>query len=169
MNNKKEGSTMRIVSTESFPKNKTIDFFRRHWGSPMMVVSTGVYDCSKLNGFGATNDSGDIIGLVTFVIKNFECEIVSLDSLEEGKGIGTALVVAVETVAIEKNCSIIKLITTNDNLLALKFYQKRNYVLTELIPNAVERARKIKPQIPLIGNDGIPIRDELVLQKVLTK
>lgn len=60
------------------------------------------------------------------------------------------------------------LITTNDNLLALKFYQKRRFILSKIIHNAVEEARKVKPKIPLIGNAGIPIRDEIVLVKVLS-
>ncbi|MFP3471139.1 GNAT family N-acetyltransferase, partial [Micrococcus sp. SIMBA_144] len=65
-------------------------------------------------------------------------------------------------------CSRITLITTNDNLAALKFYQKRGFVMTAIHRNAVEKARKIKPEIPLIGNDGIPIRDEIQLEKAVT-
>jgi hypothetical protein len=60
-----------------------------------------------------------------------------------------------------------KLITTNDNLHALGFYQKRGYVLTKLYPDIVKEARKIKPEIPLVSENGIPIRDELLLEKSL--
>ncbi|MGL5899903.1 MAG: GNAT family N-acetyltransferase, partial [Lactobacillaceae bacterium] len=59
----------------------------------------------------------------------------------------------------------IKIITTNDNLLALKFYQKKGYRITKVVPDAVKKARKIKKTIPLKGNDNIPIWDELVLSK----
>ncbi|MGV3240578.1 GNAT family N-acetyltransferase, partial [Streptococcus hyovaginalis] len=65
-------------------------------------------------------------------------------------------------------CDQVKIITTNDNLLALKFYQKRGYCLAELLKDAVKEARKIKPEIPFLGNDGIPIRDEVVLVKNLS-
>lgn len=68
---------------------------------------------------------------------------------------------------MKKRCKVIKLITTNDSLLALKFFQKRGFVLSKIINNAVEKARKLKPEIPLIGNDGIPIRDEIELIKDL--
>jgi len=160
---------MKIYSVEEIPKNKIIEFFKLHWGSTKMVISSGVYDCSTLDGFAVLNEEGQIIGLITYVIKDDECEIISLDSTEEGKGIGTALVKEVENLATKKKCQLLKLITTNDNLLALKFYQKRGFILSKIIHNAVEEARKIKPEIPLIGNDGIPIRDEIELIKVLSE
>lgn len=158
---------MNIYAIEELKKNKIIDFFKSHWGSPEMVISSGVYDCSSLDGFTIINEEGKIIGLITYIIKGNECEIISLDSIEEGKGIGTKLVQAVENLAIKRRCKLIKLITTNDNLLALKFYQKRGFMLSQIINNVVEKAREIKPEIPLIGNDGIPIRDEIELTKIL--
>jgi GNAT superfamily N-acetyltransferase len=158
---------MNVVAIETLAKNNLVDFFTTHWGSPQMVISSGVYDCSTLDGFAALNDEQKIMGLITYVIERNECEIISLDSIDEGKGIGTDLVKKVESLALTKNCKRLKLITTNDNLLALKFYQKRGFVLANLFPNAVEKARRIKPEIPFVGNDGIPIRDELELCKDL--
>lgn len=157
---------MNTYKTEELPKDKIIEFFKLHWGSPEMVISSGVYDCSTLDGFAIVKED-NVIGLITYVIKDYECEIISLDSIEEGKGIGTSLVKEVENLAFEKECKLIKLITTNDNLLALKFYQKRGFFISKMINNAVEKARKLKPEIPLIGNDGIPIRDEIELKKIL--
>jgi ribosomal protein S18 acetylase RimI-like enzyme len=55
----------------------------------------------------------------------------------------------------------------NDNLHALRFYQKRGFVLVALHRNALEASRKLKPEIPLVGIDGIPIRDEIELELVL--
>lgn len=159
---------MKIYSIADIPQNKVIEFFKFHWGSTKMVISSGVYDCSELDGFAVLNENGDIIGLVTYIIRDNECEIISLDSILEGKGIGTSLINEVENVAVKNNCKLIKVITTNDNLLALRFYQKRGFVLWRIINNAVEKAREIKPEIPLIGNDGIPIRDEIELVKLLS-
>jgi Acetyltransferase (GNAT) family. len=158
---------MRMEPVERLPKQKIRDFFQKHWGSTEMVISSGVYDCSELDGLAVTNAEGEIIGLITFVIREGECEIISLDSLEEGKGIGTTLIREVEKKAIETHCRLMKLMTTNDNLPALRFYQKRGFVLSRVIPNAVEEARKRKPEIPFIGHEGIPIRDEIELIKVL--
>jgi hypothetical protein len=58
-----------------------------------------------------------------------------------------------------------QMVTTDDNLLALKFYQKRGFELVRIHRNAVQRAREIKPKIPLIGNDGIPLKDEIELEQ----
>ncbi|MCC5804067.1 GNAT family N-acetyltransferase [Rossellomorea vietnamensis] len=159
---------MNIVSLEELPQEKITDFFHHHWGSPKMVISSGVYDCATLDGFAVLNKDNRITGLITYVLKGTECEIISLDSLEEKKGIGTSLMKEVDRVAAENGCRRITLITTNDNLLALKFYQKRGFRISMIHRDAVEKARRIKPEIPLIGNDGIPIRDEIELEKGVT-
>lgn len=156
---------MEIYALGNLEKDKIKDFFTKYWGSTEMVISSGIYDCSTLDGFAVLNNENSIIGLITYVIEDNECEIISLDSTEEGKGIGSLLVREVEKLALTKKCNLIKLVTTNDNLLALKFYQKRNFQLSKVIRNAVENARKFKPEIPLVGNDGIPIRDEIELIK----
>ncbi|WP_164669510.1 GNAT family N-acetyltransferase [Virgibacillus doumboii] len=158
---------MNVIAIEDLPKDKIIEFFKLHWGSPEMVISSGIYDCSTLDGFAVLNEEDKITGLITYIIENNECEIISLDSIEEGKGIGSLLVREVENLAVKKNCKLVKLVTTNDNLLALKFYQKRGFILSKIIKNAVEKARKLKPEIPLTGNDGIPIIDEIELVKGL--
>ncbi|MEI5906640.1 GNAT family N-acetyltransferase [Bacillus spongiae] len=159
---------MKLLLLKELPKQKIIDFFHLHWGSPKMVISSGIYDCSTLDGFTMIDEEEKIIGLITYIMKNNECEIISLDSIEEDKGIGTSLVQEVERVAYQNKCKRIKLITTNDNLLALKFYQKRGFELSKIHKNAVQHARRIKPEIPLIGHDGIPLRDEIEMKKVLS-
>ena len=147
-------------------RQQVMNFFRQHWGSSQMIISSGTYDCAMLDGYvyvkGAT-----IIGLVTYVLRGESLEVISLDSIQEGKGIGTFLMEEVEQFAKELVIPHIELITTNDNLQALKFYQKRGYRIINVIPNAVVEARKVKPTIPLIGNEGIPLLDELKLQKKL--
>jgi ribosomal protein S18 acetylase RimI-like enzyme len=129
-----------------------------------MVYSLGIHHCDQLPGFIAWNGQ-EVAGLVTYSIREQHCEIVSLDSLQEGKGIGTLLLQAVERLAQRHGLERVWLITTNDNLHALRFYQKRGYELVQIYRNAVAKARKIKPEIPLIGHDGIPIRDEIELEK----
>ncbi|MFJ6268035.1 GNAT family N-acetyltransferase [Lysinibacillus xylanilyticus] len=156
---------MTVIPIQQLPQDDVLQFFKEHWGTTEMVISSGIYDCSKLDGFAYVDDQNSILGLITYIIRAEECEMISLDSIVEGKGIGSLLVQAVEQHAFEQGCTIITLITTNDNLHALKFYQKRGYLLVEIIQNAVEQARAYKPEIPLIGNDGIPIRDEIRLAK----
>lgn len=107
------------------------------------------------------------MGIISYAWTTKWLEIVSLDSLVENQGIGSQLLQAAEKIAQENDRHQTSLITTNDNLRALGFYQKRGYHLTELYPNAVAKARQIKPEIPLQADNGIPIRDELRLTKVL--
>ena len=147
-------------------REKVVSFFKEHWGSTEMVISTGVYPCDTLDGF-IFEETNQIIGLVTYDIKDNEMEIISLDSLQEGKGIGSSLMKSVEYIAKQKKIQIVSLVTTNDNLNALKFYQKRGYRITSVIPNGVSKARSLKPSIPLIGHEGIPLNDELILKKIL--
>ncbi len=110
---------------------------------------------------------GKPVGLITYQIIDQECEIITLDSFCEGLGIGSALIDTVLQVAVQTGCYRLWLITTNDNLSALRFYQKRGFHLAALHPNAIEHSRKLKPQIPQIGHDGIPIRDEIELEMLL--
>lgn len=155
---------MTIKPIKKDNREEVIQFFKDHWGSPQMIISTGIYECDKLDGW-VYEENGEILGLLTYVIHSDSIEIISLDSIKEGRGIGSKLIQEVEKVAKQKGINKISLITTNDNLYALRFYQKRGYRISKVIPDAVTEARKIKPTIPLLGNDGIPIHDELQLVK----
>lgn len=108
-------------------------------------------------------------GLLTYRIKGPDCEIVTIDSTSEGEGIGTSLIDAVKGRARTKGCRRLWLITTNDNLSALGFYQRRGFRFSALYPNALEASRKLKPQIPMKAANGIPIRDELELELELSR
>jgi GNAT superfamily N-acetyltransferase len=142
------------------------EFIPERWGAPTVVGHGRVYRVADLPGFVAL-DEREPVGLVTFSIEGDACELVTIDSLREGIGIGSALVEAVARMAREAGCRRLWLITTNDNLPMLRFAQKRGFSLVAVHPNAVEASRKLKPEISLIGIDGIPIRDELELELVL--
>jgi ribosomal protein S18 acetylase RimI-like enzyme len=141
-------------------------FWIEHWGGEDMVTRGNVYRPEQLEGF-VIEDGNEWTGLATFIIKDNELEVTSLDSLHEGKGIGTKLMNAVVDEAKKRNCKRVFLITTNDNLRALGFYQKCGFELVAVHRGAVNESRKIKPSIPLIGNDGIPLRDEIELEMPL--
>jgi ribosomal protein S18 acetylase RimI-like enzyme len=132
------------------------------WGAALVVVHGETIDPVGLPGWVCA-DGENILGLVTYRISQGACEVITLNSLRENAGIGTALLKAVEETARRNQCEKVWLITTNDNLGALGFYQKRGYVITAVFPNAVNESRQIKPSIPLIGPSGIPIRDEIAL------
>jgi len=110
---------------------------------------------------------GDALsGLLTYVVAGASCEILTIHAAEQWSGIGTALVDAAERMAAERGCGRLWVLTTNDNVDALRFYQRRGFRLAELHPGAVDEARaRLKPEIPRVGDHGIPLRDELVLEK----
>ena len=136
------------------------DFWIEQWGSDFMVVHNDVIRYDEVEGFIYE----DWAGVITFMIRGEECEITSLDSMSEGKGVGTALVGEVLRETKEKKCRRIFLITTNDNLHALGFYQRRRFELVAIHRGALNESRKIKPSIPLIGENNIPLRDEIELE-----
>ncbi|WP_436864075.1 GNAT family N-acetyltransferase [Bacillus fungorum] len=137
-------------------------FMYENWGSSLMVSRGKGHKLEELPGFIALSEDR-VIGIITYEVIGKTCEIVSLDSFEERKGIGTKLVDCVLQVAEEEQCRQVWLITTNDNTNALRFYQKRNFVMTNLYVNAVEEAREIKKEIPRVGYDNIPILHEIQL------
>ncbi|MBN1200532.1 MAG: GNAT family N-acetyltransferase [Anaerolineae bacterium] len=140
-----------------------LQLMQEHWGSVRVITRGVVYDVSAMPGFVAWRGD-ERIGLLTYRIAGDECEIMSLNSLVEGVGAGSALLAAVQEAARATGCRRVWLITTNDNLHALGFYQRRGYHLSALYPNALERSRQLKPQIPLVGFGGIPLRDEIELE-----
>lgn len=157
-----------VRSTRASDRDWIESFIKFHWGSKSVVAKGRVIRPVELDGFAAFNGKHPV-GLLTYDLAGPDCEIVTLDSTAEGKGIGTALINAVKQTAEAKRCRRLWLITTNDNLNALRFYQKRGFYLVALYPNALEASRKIKPQISLKGANGIPIRDELELELNLTR
>jgi GNAT superfamily N-acetyltransferase len=139
-----------------------------NWGAVKIVTRGKIHDASVLPGFVALRDA-EPAGLATYSIVGTECEMVSLDSLAEGIGIGTGLVNAVTQEALRAGCRRLWLITTNDNLKAVRFYQKRGFHLVAIHRDALEVTRKLKPGLPLTGIDGIPLRDEIEMEMVLDR
>jgi ribosomal protein S18 acetylase RimI-like enzyme len=142
------------------------NFFVENWGSNFIISRGKIHKPENLEGFIA-EENEEKVGLATIFIKNDEIELVSIDSLKRGKGIGKTLLDKVISLAKEKKLKRLWLITTNDNLNALKFYQKNGFQLIKIYPNAIIESKKIKPQIPEIGENGIPLRDEIELEITL--
>ena len=130
------------------------------WGAPFVVSKGKLHDTRTNPGFAAIIDS-TVAGYILYRISGNECEITVLESLREKQGIGSALVHAVIQGAKNSGCRRVWLVTTNDNTQAMRFYQRFGFTLKAAYINAMEASRKLKPQIPLTGNDGIPIMHEL--------
>ncbi|HEY4384236.1 MAG TPA: GNAT family N-acetyltransferase [Ktedonobacteraceae bacterium] len=141
-------------------------FVRTRWGSDYVVAHGMVYEVRTLPGLLAWLH-GERAGLLTYHVEDDECEIVTLDSLHPTSGVGTALIDAIKAQALHANYKRLWLITTNDNLHALRFYQHRGLVLVAVHRNAIAQSRKLKPQIPELGQNDIPLRDEIELEFIL--
>ncbi len=156
-------STFAIQSITNQDKEWIVQFVNHHWGSSQITSRGKLTDVKKLPGFIAYF-SKERVGLITYTIEGEECEIISLDSTKPGRGIGTSLLKAVIDTAKKHKIKRVWLITTNDNLDALRFYQKRGFDLVAVHRNALKESRKLKPHIPMIGKDGIPLKDEIELE-----
>ncbi|GAB4516483.1 MAG: GNAT family N-acetyltransferase [Anaerolineae bacterium] len=158
----------RIRPLTAADRNWVAHFMDKHWSSTKIVTRGRAFYGHLLPGFAAemtdAPEDAPAVGLVTYNLEGKACEIVTCNSLQAGIGIGTALVEAVKEVAAEAECERLWLITTNDNMHALRFYQKRGFTLVAVYPNALAESRKLKPQIPLIGENDIPLRDEIELE-----
>jgi ribosomal protein S18 acetylase RimI-like enzyme len=153
----------RLTSTD-LPRLR--QFWIEYWGGEEMISRGNVYRPEQLDGL-VVEDGQEWVGLLTFFIHNEECEVTSLDSLREGQGIGSQLIERVVEEARAQGCKRLFLITTNDNLNALGFYQRRGFELVALYRGAVNESRKRKPGIARIGYNNIPLRDELELEMIL--
>lgn len=142
-------------------------FIQQQWYTTTMIIRGKEIDMTQVEGFYVKEDS-DLIGLITYLVYGDTLEITSLNSLRENRGIGTQLLETVVEEAQKRGCRRVVLITTNDNIRAIQFYQKRGFDMANLFRNALEVSRKLKPEIPLIGDNGIPLRHEIEFERVLT-
>lgn len=142
-------------------REKVNRFIQKRWFSTDMLIRGEVVDLTKADGFVLFDASEIIIGLVTYIFRKEFCEITSLDVTAENRGIGTALIQQVAAAAKTAEYHKIRVITTNDNLHAFGFYQKRGFDLFSIHRNAVDHERAQKPDIPMIGNYGIPLKHEI--------
>ena len=118
---------------------------------------------AELPALVSVDDSGERVGIATYTVDGDTAELVTIDALTPGAGVGGRLLDAVATAARAAGAVWLRVMTTNDNLPALRLYQRTGFRLVELRPGAVDQARSRKPSIPKTGHEGIPIRDELDL------
>jgi GNAT superfamily N-acetyltransferase len=162
---------MSVVETREFPPgdDSVRAFLERHLAA--LVARRGeLLDATARPAVVAFAPGGgpdsDIAGVLTYDIAGPECEILTLHAASQWGGAGTALIRAVQVIAARAGCHTLWVLTTNDNVDALRFYQRRGFRLSALRPGAVDEARRtLKPQIPLTGAYGIPLRDEVELSQ----
>lgn len=158
---------MNIQSLDTTHYRACVDaYIRDLWGGPMIVTLGNRYDSSNLPGFVAEDD-GALLGAVLYRICNDECEISALFSLIQGIGVGTTLLDTVIATAKKNGVRRAWLITTNDDIRAIRFYQRYGLSLKAVHIGAFEVTRSLKKELPSLGNDNIPIEHEFEFEMIL--
>ena len=130
------------------------------WGAPYLAVNGKLWDSRTMPGYAAVCED-EVLGYLLYEFHGGVCEIMVLESVAQNIGIASALIEQVKQAA--KSCGVSKVVvqTSNDNTHAFRFYQRRGFIIREVRLGALDIARQLKPSIPLLGEDGIPLRDEI--------
>jgi GNAT superfamily N-acetyltransferase len=138
------------------------------WGMRPVARLGEVYDPADDPAIVAVDESGAVVGVLTYRPEGDSWELGTFYVATQWGGIGTRMLDLLVELARARGARRIWLVTTNDNVDALRFYQRRGFRLAELHVGAVDRSRAaLKPSIPTVGDHGIPLRDELVLERAL--
>ena len=141
---------------------------REAWSGDTVVGRGQVWTPAEHPALVAVDESNERVGVATYTVDGDTAELTTLNAFVEGIGAGRRLVDAVADAARAAGASRLRVMTTNDNTRALRLYQRNGFRLAELRPGGVDQARAtLKPTIPTVGNDGIPIRDEIDLVRDL--
>jgi GNAT superfamily N-acetyltransferase len=155
-----EPQAYEIRSVDDGLREKIQPLIDKAWGAPFLAINGKLWGSRTMPGFAAV--SGDeILGYLLYELHDGVCEIMVLESIAQNIGIATALIEEVKQFAKSKGVSRIIVQTSNDNSHAFRFYHRRGFTIREIRLGAMDAARKLKPSIPLIGEDGIPLRDEI--------
>ena len=156
--------SMEVRDKEPADQTWVENVLTERWGGLQVIAHNEIFDAHLLPALIA----GEKLGLATFRFRQMSqikvAELITLDALTPQHGVGTALVEALVSKLRAEKVMMLRVTTTNDNLNALRFYQRRGFRLTQVHPGAVDEARRSKPSIPRTGEYGIPIRDEIDLE-----
>jgi GNAT superfamily N-acetyltransferase len=140
------------------------ELFQRDFGSTRIVAFGDVMDIDTMPALVAVVHA-DPSGALAYRLFGDALHVVALatDPMWQRSGVGAHLIAEAELLARRLKLTRLVVSTTNDNLPALYFYQRRGYRLTELVPDSV--ISHTLQQHP--GFAGIPVRDEIRLEKRL--
>ncbi|MCU1490530.1 MAG: putative acetyltransferase [Acidimicrobiaceae bacterium] len=133
------------------------------WSGPVVISRGRVHQPDRLGALVAW-DRDERVGLITYRTDGHGTEVITLDALVPGRGIGTLLLERAAEIARQQGVRRLWLVTSNDNVEALSFYVHRGFRLVAVHLDALVEARRLKPSIPVVGDYNLPIRDELELE-----
>lgn len=137
-----------------------------HFGSGRVVSLGRVHDTGVLPGLVALV-AGEPVSFLLYAVRDEDCEIVALVSVLPCRDVARSLVDSLTDRCAGLGVKRIVLVMTNDNLSAQAFYAACGFLLVATHAGAADRARALKPEIPHVGEDGVPISDELEYERPL--
>jgi GNAT superfamily N-acetyltransferase len=142
-----------------------LELFRRDFGRTGLVAFGQVMNLDAAPTLVAEMN-GEVAGALAYRLVDAGLHVIALatDPMWQRSGVGSYLVAEAELLARRLTIPRVIVSMTNDNLPALYFYQRRGYFVAEWTPNAVAKQSK---SASLVGFAGIPIRDEVRLEKMI--
>ena len=156
-----EPQTYEILQIDAAIREKVQPILDETWGAPFLAVNGKLWDSRTMPGFAAVGKGDDVLGYLLYEFHDGEYEIMVLESVAQTIGIASALIEQVKEIAKSGGVHRVIVQTCNDNTKAIRFYQRRGFTIRAVRLGALDAARRLKPAIPLIGEVGIPIRDEI--------
>jgi len=140
------------------------ELFQRDFGRTKIVAFGEVMELDSMPALVALM-TDEPSGALAYRLFGDALHIVALatDPMWQRSGVGAYLVAEAELLARRLNLGRLVVATTNDNLPALYFYQRRGYRLTDLVPHSVVAHTHQE----IGGFAGIPVRDEIRLEKTI--
>ena len=161
------GPHLEVRRVDGHDEEWILALMRSRWGDEIAVSRGRIHRPAALPGFVVVADLIEPVGLLTYSLQDEQCEVVTIDSMSEGIGVGSMLIDAVIHLARDVRCRRVWLVTTNDNVHAQAWYERRGFRLAAVHEGAVAVSRELKPSIPVVGHGGAPITDELEYEYVI--
>ncbi|MGW5369303.1 GNAT family N-acetyltransferase [Streptomyces sp. NPDC004009] len=153
------------IATSDWPV--LLPLLTERWGAPFIIKHHTRFQLDGVSGLMAIRDDA-VLGLLTWVDSGSEAELLTLDALTRRLGVGGSLLDAFMEDARPAGFRRVLATVTNDQLTGMKLLQRRGFRIDTVRRGAVDAARKVKPQIPDVGEAGIAVHDELDLSIDLT-
>ena len=138
----------------------------QEWTSTSVARGGELVEAAGLSGSLATL-GGRRVGLVLVNVSEGEFEVVAISTTRPRSGVGRALMERCFAEARATACRRVWVVTTNNNVAAIAFYQHVGLDLLALHRNAVRASRKLKPTIPVRDAEGVRIDHEIEFELLL--
>lgn len=139
------------------------ELLTRRWGDTLIMFGR-TWKIGEFSALVAQSPDGTALGLATYTVQRAMMLVLTVDNFSGQPGIGKALLARCAEIGRENNVKIMRVVTTNDNTAALRYFQMQGFRIAAFYPGAIAIYRAVNPSLPEKGQDGIPIRDALELE-----